>query len=365
MRKIIIIFFISCSMFAWSYTINGDGTPVDYSKIAVTARYWGMGKAGAAMANDSGSMMLNPAGLAKARSPEVSSMGVNLLGEFNYTMLNAVFPQQRETFGLSLLYETAGEIFGSDSLDTYGHPVQGDTIENYSTLISFGYARSVVWDNLFVGGVIKNMKRKISYVEGNSNALDLGVLYQWTNKMSFGFVVKNAVQTPLTYSNGASYGEHINQDYILGFSWLALDDKLLLSLDQHSDVSFGRTHLGAEYWWAKMVAIRAGLAEKDVTLGIGFRYQFFQVDYAVRYQEQPLEPQSYISVTIGDATSFFLSRPQIELVDDDNAEEESAETQTKKEAAEKPTVVKTENAPAAPTAKPQGSKDNSIQIVDY
>lgn len=366
--KLLILFLLLNIGFA--YDINGDGSPVDFTKIGLTARYWGMGKAGAGYSNDSGSMMLNPAGLARAKSFEISTMATKLMDEFNYTMLNVVYPRDHESFGLSLLYETAGTIYETAGLDQYGHPEQGDTIENYNALVSFGYARPLFWDNFYVGGVVKNFKRKISYVEGSTNSLDLGCLYQWSEKLSLGLVVKNAVQTELKYSNGASYDEHMNQDYILGVSWLALDDKLLISLDQHSDASFGRTHLGTEYWWANMVAFRVGVAEGDLTVGVGFRYAAFQVDYAMRYQEQPLDNQAYISVTFGDATKLFLSRPEIEIADDDNSTadnmpENSTPAQKPSTTEKVKTITKQDKPMQAPTSQANADKNDKIQIVDY
>lgn len=353
----------------FGYTINGDGSPVDFTKIGLTARYWGMGKAGAAYANDSGSMLLNPAGLARARSFEISTMATKLLGEFNYTMLNLVYPRERETFGLSVLYETAGTIYETDGLDAYGHPVQGEEIENYNALVSFGYARQLFWDDFYVGGMVKSFKRKISYVEGNINALDVGCLYNWDKKISFGFAVKNAVQTGMRYSNAPGVVEHMDPDYILGVSWLTLDERLLLSVDQHSDTKFGRTQIGAEYWWANMVAFRVGVAEGNLTVGVGFRYAAFQVDYAVRYQEQPLDNQAFISVTFGDATKMFLSRPEIEIAEESSrVEEEQQGATNNNDAEQKAAVVKQAPAkkevPPAPAGQPALGKEK-IQIVDY
>jgi len=180
-------------------------------------------------------------------------------------------------------------------------------------------------------------------------------------------VVKNALQTELKYSDGSSYGEHMNPDYILGVSWLALDDRLLISFDQHSDTKFGRTQLGAEYWWANMVAFRVGVAEGDLTVGVGFRYAMFQVDYAVRYQEQPLGNQAFVSVTFGDATKMFLNRPEIELVEETDQEEPAEKPEPIKLTEPKPVpVVKERKAtpPPAPTAQPGLNKETGIQIID-
>ncbi len=316
---------------ALAFEVNGDGTPVDFAKMALTARYWGMGKAGLAGANDAGGMLLNPASLGVARSFEFTSMSTKLLGEFNYLMLNVVYPLEKDTIGLSLLSEDAGTITGSDELDQYGHPVEGDNIENYTRMLSLGYGRKLFFDNLYFGVVAKLLHKRIAFVDAKSNSVDVGMIYKFNKILSLGAALKNAAQSDYTYSNNASEIEHLKQDYVVGASLSLLDNNLLFSVDRHNDLDFIRTRYGAEYWLFDTVAFRAGVEERDTTLGIGFRYKFLQIDYALRYQEAPLGNESYISITYGDATRAHLRRPEIEIIS-------KAELQPEKKAEELPKI---------------------------
>lgn len=299
---------------ALAFEINGDGTPVDFAKMGLTARYWGMGKAGLAGTNDAGGMLLNPASLGVARSFEMTSMSTKLLGEFNYLMLNMVYPLEKDTLGLSLLMEDAGTITGSDELDQYGHPLQGENIENYTRMLSLGYGRKLFFDNLYFGVVAKLLNKRIAFVDANSNSVDVGLIYKFNKFLSLGAALKNAAQSDYTYSNNSADPEHLKQDYVFGASLSLLDNNLLFSVDRHNDLDFIRTNFGAEYWLLDTVAFRAGVEEKNTTLGIGFRYKSLQIDYALRYQEAPLENESYISITYGDATRAHLRQPEIEIV---------------------------------------------------
>jgi hypothetical protein len=311
----LLIGFLSLS---FAFDINGAGTPVDYTKIAVSARYWGMGRAGVAFANDSGGFLLNPASFGAMRAPECSLMSTKLLGEFNYLMFNGVVPLQNETVGLSFLNEDAGTIYRTDGVDQYGHPQQGDTIQNYNRVVSFGYGRRAFLDNLYIGGLVKATVKRIDFVEGRSMGADLGVMYRWDKSITFGGVVKNVVQSGMSYSNGAAPIEPMDPDYVVGVSWALINHALFLSLDQHTNPKFGRTNLGAEYWlFEETVALRGGYAEKDFTFGLGFRYDLLQIDFAMRFQEAPMENQAIVSLTYGNARHMVVARPEIEIVDTD------------------------------------------------
>ena len=65
-----------------------------------------------------------------------------------------------------------------------------------------------------------------------------------------------------------------------------------------------------------------GVANGDMTLGVGFRIEDWQFDYAVRYQESPLDNQAFISVTWGDARRSELTKPVIYLLEEDDLLEE-------------------------------------------
>ena len=323
LKKIIyILLAISALSFA-GFEVNGDGTPADLTKVGVSARWWGMGRSGVALSDDSGAVLLNPASMAMARSFEVSALSTQVLGVTNYTLLNGVVPlgDREQAFGLSVINENAGMIFATNGLDGYGHPIKGDTIDNNNTIVSLGFATRVriadVVDDLFLGLMLKNYYRLLGELTATSMTADLGAIYKFNNVFSVGFVARNAIQSGINYSISETGNyEHYDTDYVVGLAWSLLDNNMTLSVDQSTNEKFGRTYVGAEYWLANVVALRTGLAEREMTLGMGLRYEFLQVDVGYRYQDAPLDNQAYFSVTLGNARRMFLDRPKIEIIED-------------------------------------------------
>lgn len=309
------------------FEVNGDGSSVDYSKIGVSARYWGMGKAGVAFADDSGGVLINPAAYGVMRSLEVGMMNTKVLGTFEYMYASGVWPLKYETMGFTLLNENPGEIKEASEVDEYGHPLEGGKLQAYSQMMTFGYGRKAFLENLYLGGVIKYQKKRLAFIEASVAALDLGALYRWDQDLAFGLTVKNVLQNSYNYSS-AGYRESLTPEVTLGGAWTLLNKSFVLAYDRTISTNFGKNNIGMEYWLANMVALRAGLAERDLTMGIGFKYELFRADFGMRFQDAPLENQIYMSVSWGNASSFLMSKPEIEIVEAVESKETSLVTTT-------------------------------------
>lgn len=325
MKKIFYILFCLTALSLAAFEVKGDGSPVDFTRIGISARFWGMGRAGVALADDSGALLLNPAGMAMARSFEMSGMSTQVLGVTNYSLINAVLPfgENGQAFGFSYINENAGTITATKGLNDYGHPIKGDTIENSNTVVSLGFAGKIaiedIIDDFYVGAMFKGHSRILGDMTASSMAADVGALYKWKPNISLGFTARNAFQSGINYSTSAeSNEEHYDTDYVAGVAFGMLDNDLTLAIDQYTNSKFGRTNLGLEYWLGDAVALRSGLAEQDLTFGLGVRYEMLQIDVGMRYQDAPLDNQLYFSVTWGDARRLFLDRPQIEIIENYN-----------------------------------------------
>ncbi|MDR2430827.1 MAG: type IX secretion system membrane protein PorP/SprF [Candidatus Margulisbacteria bacterium] len=325
MRKTVyILLFLSAFSLA-AFEVSGDGSPVDLTRIGVSARWWGLGRAGTALSDDSGALLLNPASMAMARSFELSGMSTQVLGVTNYTLINSVLPlnDSYQAFGFSFINENAGTIIATSGKDAYGHPVKGGTIENSNSIISLGLASKVaipdLIDDLYLGVLFKGYHKVLGDLTATSMAVDFGAIYKWTSFLSLGFTARNALQSGINYSTSEKSGEeHYDTDYIAGLALSLLNNDLTLAVDQYTNAKFGRTYAGLEYWLANTVALRTGLAENEMTLGVGLRYEFFQLDVGYRYQDAPLDNQVYFSVTLGNARRLFLTRPKIEIIENDS-----------------------------------------------
>lgn len=322
MKKVLFILLAVSALGFAAFEVNGDGSPADLTKIAVSARWWGMGRAGVALSDDSGALLLNPASMAMAHSFELSAMSTQVLGVTNYTLINSVIPlgDRSQAFGLSMLDENAGTIYATDGLDEYGHPLKGGKIDNRNSILSLGFASRVyipgIIDDLYLGIMFKNYYKLLGELTATSMTADLGMIYKLNNYLSFGLTARNAIQSGINYSTSeGSNKETYDTDYVAGVAFSLLNNDLTLAVDQMTNEKFGRTYVGIEYWLANIVALRTGMAENEMTLGMGLRYEFLQIDVGYRYQDAPLDNQAYFSVTLGDARRLFLQRPKIEIME--------------------------------------------------
>jgi hypothetical protein len=321
---------------AAAFEVTTDGSPVDFTKVGFSARFWGMGRAGVALADDSGALLLNPASMAMANSFEFSGTSTRILGVTNYSLLNGVLPLQdsRVLLGFSLIYENAGTIYETNGLDQYGHPLKGDTIENSNVVASLGFGSrfSVLnsrYENLYLGALLKNHRRVLGELTSSGTALDFGGVFRCSDHISLGLTARNALQSGLSYSTAdQSSTEHYDTEYTAGLALSLLNNDLALVVDRTFNDKYGRNNIGLEYWLANMVALRSGLAEKDMTLGIGLRYASLQLDVGYRYQDAPLENQFYFSLTYGDAHRIFLITPEIEIIENPQEEKSPPPVQT-------------------------------------
>lgn len=313
-RGVFLIVLLFCLLSAAGSQIDGDGTIVDYTKILYNARYFGMGGAGVASGYDSGVVLMNPAQLGRMQGWEMSSTQTKIAGEFTYTYLNYVIPLEKEGFGLSYTYVDPGQIFSSTGVDVYGHPVIGDQINANSQVLCLSYGTATIWDQFFTGITLKSVRKTLGEVEGSGNSVDLGLVWMITPKVLFGLNAKNAFQSGFTYSNTDELTEVYDPVYVAGLSSRFFDDNMLLSVD-YSIESISKLKLGIEYSYEKTIMFRGGIMDGSMTMGLGFRYDMLQVDFGYKFNEFPLENQAYVSMTYGNAEEKELTRPEIELVE--------------------------------------------------
>jgi len=293
--------------------VKGDGNLVDYTKILYNARYYGMGGTGVSFADDSGALLINPASLPRMKHWELSTTQFKIADEFTYTFVNYVLPKENGGFGLSYMYENPGDIFATSGVDAYGHPVIGNKLDCNSQLIAFSYGTNIFYENLRLGGTMKNYRKKLGEVEGKGNSFDLALQYDYSRDVALGLNIKNIFQTGFTYSNTTKLIETFKPTYLLGANWYVLDHTLLLSLD-YSGESISKTNFGFEYRFGKNVAVRGGLMDGQMTLGTGFRWDSMQMDMGYKYNEFPLDNQVYITFTYGNAREKVLTTPKISII---------------------------------------------------
>ncbi len=117
-----------------------------------------------------------------------------------------------------------------------------------------------------------------NYGSAGALGIDLGILIPLIDKLRWGISMKN-INSPKIGSSS----EKIPQCLTGGFAFLPLEN-LSLMLDVQKETSFEpSTRFGFEYRVVDAIALRGGYCNEPASYstGIGIRYSFFSIDYAV------------------------------------------------------------------------------------
>lgn len=248
----------------------------DFLLMTPGARPDGMGQAFSAVADDINSLSFNPAGLGSIRLPEVGYGHESFLAGIDYDFMGAAVPLgSAGVLGLGYLGMGTAPFNSTLSSSTPSVSVQ-DTALMAAWGKSFG--------NLQLGVGAEYIDEKLAAVDGNGFGFDLGASYRLTPQFTVAGSVLNlgpgiqfASMEPLPLvANGG-----------IAFTPLAIPShQLTLAADISYEANDGtqRYGVGAEYWYEKTFALRAGyLANSQVegfSAGAGIRFSFIQLDYA-------------------------------------------------------------------------------------
>lgn len=329
-------------------------TAVPFLTITPDARAGGMGDAGVATSADANSVHWNPAklvfinndvGFSLSYTPWlgkiINDMSVNYLsGYYKFAMEQAV--------AVSMKYFDLGEIFftdndGNSTGDFNPREVAVDATYSrmLSQKLSVGITARYIHSNLTGNFTSSNPTSGADAKPGNSMAADIAVYYTKdlllsgsNSNLALGAVISN-IGSKLTYSDennrdfiptnlrlGSAFTTNLDPynklTFALDFNKLLVpspqfdnseNDKSLLGgiFGSFSDAEGGASEelkevtisSGAEYWYNDTFAARLGyFLESDdkgnrryLTMGLGFRYQVFGIDFAYLIpseQEHPL-----------------------------------------------------------------------------
>jgi hypothetical protein len=279
---------------------------------------------GAAFTNvtgDASVLFYNLAGMAEIEnSVEVFAAQTKWIADITYNA-GAVVKNMGNwgNFGLSFLFADYGDIEGTvvDAGDPRGFSETGN-VDISAFAVGLSYSRRLS-SQFMIGGTVKYVGQDLGSTlqEGNISkgndvkglAFDFGtIFYPGFKSFRFGMSVKN-------FSDEFSYEKSPNSDFQLpltfnfGVAMNVLD--LLEEQEQHSlmvmvdavhprDYS-ERLHLGAEYWFQNMFALRVGYKTnydiEGLTAGVGVNYNLSGIKLRVDY--------SYSDIQVFDAVNRF------------------------------------------------------------
>jgi len=258
-----------------------------FLRVPVGARPVALGGAYTAMAEDPYAMHFNPAGLARSPRQVVASHNEYIL-DMQQEYIAYAHPLNVGAIGVSVNYFDLGMTDGA-TIPNIASPVppisssiRDTDVSNFA--VSIGYGRELFMEGLNVGIAAKYIDQIVGRFRDNTFAFDLGVYYhRENNPLSVGFAILNLGDKLRLQS--------INQDLPrtlrLGGAYRIIPDKLIVTADAERTIHEDRTysHLGAEYWVVKMLALRIGWdkvseAGNGLRLGLGAKWKGLSFDYA-------------------------------------------------------------------------------------
>lgn len=277
--------------------------------VDMSARSVGMGSAFTMMGNDANSMLHNPSGIAYFESDydfylsnttwiaDISYIGGGLLVNFG----------DIGSFGLNFMTADYGEIIGTRITDTEAGFEETGNIGGDVTAYMVGlvYAKRIS-EKFAMGGQIKYASQRLGksqlvengeFIKNDESALayEFGTTFYpgLVPSFRFGMSIKNFAPE-IQYEQE---GFELPLTFLIGFAVDAFDligdidqnmHTLTIAMDAvHPRDYTERIHLGAEYWFMNMIALRSGYKfnydEESYSFGLGVKLNVSGLDLKLDY----------------------------------------------------------------------------------
>ncbi|MDZ7376371.1 MAG: PorV/PorQ family protein [candidate division KSB1 bacterium] len=262
-----------------------------FLKIGVDARASGLGEASVTMENDAATLFLNPAGITSiarnsvflgyttwiADVQKTAAAFARNLGQWGHIAVSAAFMDYNSIEGTEI-----------DPFDPMGYRDIGNIgLQEY--VIGLTYGRRFT-DRFGLGITAKYCSQDLQAKSSNVIAFDVGTIYdlRWHGiKIGMSILhfarnmkyIEETYRLPLTFNIGATIdvlsAANLENDLHQWCFFIAANNPI-----DYSE----RVHLGTEYWYKNMVALRCGYKfnydEEGVTFGGGIRYDGFDLNYS-------------------------------------------------------------------------------------
>lgn len=255
---------------------TGDaGQPGAFLSFGAGSRAMGMGGAFVGFADDATAAYWNPGGLSAVKQNQALAEYVLLVDESNYQYLGYthLFPYVG-TLGVGIVMLNQGTAEGRN----INNDITDEFTNNQFAFIG-GFGTDVA-PQLSAGGTLKIVNQSMLGKSGTGFGLDLGLMYRPFTFMNLGLSLQNLVAPAITLVEEADvYPLNIT----LGIGTKFWNNKLRMGLDvtKNMDQDGVKTRLGVEGIPMHNLFVRGGYDLSELSLGAGYRYTDFQLDYAI------------------------------------------------------------------------------------
>lgn len=290
MRKAILtLLAVALPACAWA---SGPGTTAaPFLKAAMSPRAVAVGGAFSALADDSGSVFVNPAGLAQFEEREAALDFSTYLQDAKMGNVSYAGNFGGNRFGLGVTFMTVGGIERRGLADTTGIIPEAGSFDASDMAVTLSYAKKEfspeLLPNLDGGFSAKLLRSSIDDESAYALAVDAGAIYRADEKLKFGL----ALQHLGTKMKFVDESDPLPISVRAGMAYLP-SKKLALAAELNGYLQDEKFYpsLGAEYWFRDALALRGGYkfgydtanlgAEVGLSLGFGVKVSGLGVDYA-------------------------------------------------------------------------------------
>lgn len=284
--------------------VRAQGSPGAFLRLMEGARPVGMGSAFVALADDVNTVFFNPAGLSLIPHREITGTHLELGFDRKANHFAFVVPNHPGNSAWAFSYsrlsvdgipETRVNGLGQPILDVNGNVVifsLFDTLEE-ATTVSYGWKAH---EQIRFGATARLLRAKLgpqgSRQYGTGAGVDLGAIYQPTQDVRIGFSLRDMFES-------RRFDEPIKEEVpyraTLGAAIRGWANVVYTAEYEHDGDGGDYIRAGAEKWWQKHYAIRAGIDDGNFAAGASAKFQKLQFDYA--YKENDLKDQHRMSLT--------------------------------------------------------------------
>jgi len=289
MKKILFSILALC-LPAGAYASGAGTTAAPFLKAAMSPRAVALAGAFSALADDSGAVFVNPAGLAQSDKREAALDFSTYLQDAKMGNLSYSGMVGENRFGFGATFMTVGGIAKTLN-DASGAVPELGTFDASDMAVTLAYASKDIAPDLMPrldGGLaVKFIRSGIDNKTAFAVAVDAGAMYRATEKVRLSMVIQNlgtkmkfvdeSDPLPLNLRAGALFKATEKLNVALEINEYLQDEKFYPSA-------------GVEYWFRDALALRAGYkfgydtsnlgSTVGLSLGFGVKVQGLGVDYA-------------------------------------------------------------------------------------
>lgn len=250
------------------------GMPGAYLHTGVGARALSMGKAYTALAKDATAIYWNPAGLADQDPFQIYAMHSVLFMDTNLDFFAVTAPTKAMgNFGLGVIAFTSSEF---DQRSLLNEELGNFNMADMALMFSWS---KMMYRGIAVGINYKLVTQKVLEFSGVGHGMDVGVKTRLLDKLDVGVVVMNAMSPKMTL---VEESENFPTQFRFGIASSFMHDKLVVSSDIAQVAGWGAMdfNFGIEYQALDNFALRAGSESGRFTLGVGFSFKQYGIDYS-------------------------------------------------------------------------------------